>query len=69
VSVSIRAAVDEDVEFLVELYSDEDVRPFLAAAGSYDRDGIAERSARTRRPAVSSSSSATGSPPALWHGS
>ena len=45
-SVSIRAAVDEDVDFLVELYSDEDVRPFLAAAGSYDRDGIAEKIAQ-----------------------
>ena len=42
-TVSIRAAVPEDLEFLAELYADEDVRPFLAAAGSYDRDGIAER--------------------------
>jgi len=46
VSVSIRAAGDRDLEFLVELYADEDVRPFLAAAGSYDRDGIAARIAR-----------------------
>ena len=42
-TVSIRAAGDADLEFLVELYADEDVRPFLAAAGSYDRDGIAEK--------------------------
>jgi RimJ/RimL family protein N-acetyltransferase len=40
VSVSIRPAGDADVDFLVELYADEDVRPFLAAAGSYDRNGV-----------------------------
>ena len=45
-SVTIRAAGDVDLEFLVELYADEDVRPFLAAAGSYDRDGIAEKVAQ-----------------------
>ncbi len=45
-SVSIRAAGEDDLEFLVELYADEDVRPFLAAAGSYDRDGIAEKIAQ-----------------------
>ena len=45
-SVSIRPAGEEDIEFLVELYADEDVRPFLAAAGSYDRDGIAEKVAQ-----------------------
>ena len=48
-SVSIRAATPEDVDFLTELYADEDVRPFLAAAGSYDRDGVAQRSARIPR--------------------
>ena len=42
-SVTIRAADEGDLEFLVELYADEDVRPFLAAAGSYDQDGIAGR--------------------------
>jgi len=46
VSVSIRAAGEDDLEFLAELYADEDVRPFLAAAGSYDRDGIAEKIAQ-----------------------
>ena len=39
-SVSIRPAGSADVDFLVELYAHEDVRPFLAAAGSYDRDGV-----------------------------
>jgi RimJ/RimL family protein N-acetyltransferase len=46
VRVSIRPARTEDVDFLVELYSDEDVRPFLAASGSYDRDGVAAQVAR-----------------------
>ena len=39
-SVSIRPAGDSDLDFLVELYNDEDVRPFLATGGSYDRDGV-----------------------------
>ena len=46
VTVAIRAAGPADLEFLVELYADEDVRPFLAAAGSYDRDGIAAKVAQ-----------------------
>jgi RimJ/RimL family protein N-acetyltransferase len=46
VRVSIRPARTEDVDFLVELYSDEDVRPFLAASGSYDRDGVAAQVAQ-----------------------
>jgi RimJ/RimL family protein N-acetyltransferase len=40
VSVSIRPAGDADVDFLVALYADDEVRPFLAAAGSYDREGV-----------------------------
>jgi RimJ/RimL family protein N-acetyltransferase len=40
VSVSIRPAGDADVDFLVELYADEDVRPFLAAGRPYDRDWV-----------------------------
>ena len=45
-SVSIRPAGDDDIDFLVELYADEDVRPFLAAAGSYDRDGVVAKVAQ-----------------------
>jgi aminoglycoside 6'-N-acetyltransferase len=45
-SVAIRPAGATDVDFLVELYADEDVRPFLAAAGSYDRDGVAAKVAQ-----------------------
>jgi RimJ/RimL family protein N-acetyltransferase len=43
VSVSIRPAGAADVDFLVELYNDPDVRPFLAAGGSYDREGVAAK--------------------------
>jgi RimJ/RimL family protein N-acetyltransferase len=46
VNVAIRPAGAEDVDFLVELYADEDVRPFLAAAGSYDREGVTEQVAQ-----------------------
>jgi RimJ/RimL family protein N-acetyltransferase len=46
VTVSIRPAGDHDLAFLVELYGDEDVRPFLAASGSYDTDGIAAKLAQ-----------------------
>ena len=42
-SVSIRRARPDDLDFLVELYQDEDVRPFLATSGAYERGGIAER--------------------------
>ena len=35
-----------DVDFLVELYADEDVRPFLAAGGRYDREAVAEHVAQ-----------------------
>jgi RimJ/RimL family protein N-acetyltransferase len=43
VSVSLRRAESDDLDFLADLYAAEDVRPFLAAAGQYDRDGIADR--------------------------
>jgi RimJ/RimL family protein N-acetyltransferase len=46
VSVAIRPAGADDVDFLVELYADEDVRPFLAAAGRYDREAVAEQVAQ-----------------------
>ncbi len=45
-SVSIRAAGSPDVEFLTELYADEDVRPFLAASGGYARDDVATQVAQ-----------------------
>ncbi len=42
-TVSIRPATTDDVDFVAGLWSHEDVRPFLAAAGTYDRDGVAAR--------------------------
>ena len=42
-SAGLRRAEPEDLDFLAALYADEAVRPFLAAAGRYGRDGIAEQ--------------------------
>ena len=39
-TVTIRPATAVDVEFLVDLYSHDDIRPFLAAGRSYDRDWV-----------------------------
>ena len=39
-SVSIRPAGDDDVDFLVALYGHDDIRPFLAAGRPYDRDWV-----------------------------
>ena len=39
-TVAIRPADDADVDFLVELYGDDDVRPFLAAGRTYDRSWV-----------------------------
>ncbi|HUQ21380.1 MAG TPA: GNAT family protein [Gaiellaceae bacterium] len=41
-TTSIRPAHEGDLGFLAELYGDDDVRPFLAASGSYDAASIAE---------------------------
>ena len=35
--MKLRPAEVADLEFLTALYTDEDVRPYLAAAGSYYR--------------------------------
>lgn len=39
----IRRAAAADLDFLVELYADPDVRPFLAQAGRYDPDALREQ--------------------------
>jgi RimJ/RimL family protein N-acetyltransferase len=49
VSVSIRRATRDDLDFLVELLTHEEVDPFLAGSRGTDRDSLAaeiERSAR-----------------------
>jgi RimJ/RimL family protein N-acetyltransferase len=41
VSVSIRRATRDDVDFLLELIEEPDVRPYLAAGARFDRDALA----------------------------
>ena len=41
-TVTLRRADRDDVDFLTDLYADEAVRPFLAAGGQYEREGIAK---------------------------
>jgi RimJ/RimL family protein N-acetyltransferase len=45
----LRPAELADADFLAALYSNDGVRPFLAAAGSYDREEILERVERAER--------------------
>jgi RimJ/RimL family protein N-acetyltransferase len=40
VSVTIRRATAADLDFIAALYANEDVRPWLAAGGRYDREGV-----------------------------
>jgi RimJ/RimL family protein N-acetyltransferase len=47
VSVSIRRARADDVEFLVELFTHEDVEPFLAAVRPKDPQSVADEIARS----------------------
>jgi steroid delta-isomerase len=47
VSASIRRALSEDVDFLVELVSHEDVEPFLGAVSSRTREAVAEEVERS----------------------
>ena len=46
-TVTIRRATQDDVDFLVELVTDEDVEPYLAAVRAKGRDEILEEIART----------------------
>jgi RimJ/RimL family protein N-acetyltransferase len=41
VNVSLRRATLDDVDFLVDLFTDEDVEPFLAAVRPKDRESVA----------------------------
>jgi RimJ/RimL family protein N-acetyltransferase len=47
VTVSIRRATREDVDFLVDLYTHEDVEPFLAAVRAKDHEGVREEVERS----------------------
>ncbi len=41
--VSIRPASEADLDYLVGLYAHDDVRPWLAPGGAYDREALARR--------------------------
>ena len=41
--ITIRRAVPEDVDFLVELYNDPETRPFLAQRRAFDRAELTEQ--------------------------
>jgi RimJ/RimL family protein N-acetyltransferase len=43
----MRRATAADLDFIAEVYADEDVRPFLAASGRYGREDIAEEIERS----------------------
>jgi RimJ/RimL family protein N-acetyltransferase len=47
-TVSIRRAAPDDVDFLVELVTHEDVEPYLAAVRAKGRDELLEEIARTQ---------------------
>ena len=47
-SVSIRRAEPGDVDFLLELMTDEDVEPYLAAIRPRDREGLLEEIERSQ---------------------
>lgn len=42
-ALRLRPAAADDVDFLVGLYADEDVRPFLAGGGRYDAEAVREQ--------------------------
>jgi RimJ/RimL family protein N-acetyltransferase len=48
-NIAIRRATADDVDFLVELVTHEDVEPFLAAVGSKERSEIAADVERSER--------------------
>ena len=48
-TVSIRRAVPEDVDFLVELNANQDVDPYMSARRARDRDGLLAEIQRSQR--------------------
>jgi RimJ/RimL family protein N-acetyltransferase len=49
VDVTIRRARADDVDFLLELITDEETRPFLGLPGEVTRDGLLEEIERSER--------------------
>jgi RimJ/RimL family protein N-acetyltransferase len=49
--VRIRRATSEDLDFMLDVFADEDVRPYLATGGAFDRDALlAELERQDREP-------------------
>jgi RimJ/RimL family protein N-acetyltransferase len=44
--VTLRRATPDDLDFLLDVFADDDVRPFLAAGKRLDREALAEELAR-----------------------
>ena len=44
--VTLRRATPDDLDFLLDVFSDDDVRPFLAAGKRLDREALTEELAR-----------------------
>ena len=44
--VALRRATPDDLDFLLDVFSDADVRPFLAAGNRFDREALSEELAR-----------------------
>jgi RimJ/RimL family protein N-acetyltransferase len=44
--VTLRRATPDDLDFLLDVFSDDDVRPFLAAGNRLDREALTEELAR-----------------------
>jgi RimJ/RimL family protein N-acetyltransferase len=47
--ITLRRATAEDVDWLVELYTDDDVEPFLGGQRSFDRAAVLEAVERSQR--------------------
>ena len=47
--ITLRRATVEDVDWLVELYTDDDVEPFLGGQRSHDRRALVEEVERSQR--------------------
>jgi RimJ/RimL family protein N-acetyltransferase len=47
--VRIRRATRDDLAFMLEVFEDEDVRPYLAAGGAFDRDALSGELERQER--------------------
>jgi RimJ/RimL family protein N-acetyltransferase len=47
--VRIRRATRDDLDFMLDVFADEDVRPYLATGGAFDRDALLAELERQER--------------------